>query len=197
MTSQVSVALWLSSCERIVARRCQTSFNTSALHRCELIPADFKMDRWCQDRERKWRYHHACWEQNRSGRETVWQTLHNIISGVIYYEPGIDNMSGPCMSMLHQWSGISFLQANHNWGRRAESQRAERHVHRDQCQDRLQCQTGDPCSSPTFHHIWNTSLSLLVAVTPMCVYTTHINTTWLLQAHLLVCSSTISFSLFS
>lgn len=50
------------------------------------------------------------------------------------------------------------LQANHDRGRRAESQRAECHVHRDQCQDRLQCQTGDPCSPPTFLHIWSTCL---------------------------------------
>lgn len=69
------------------------------------------------------------------------------------------------------------VQANHDRGRRAESQRVERHVHRDQCQDRLQCQTGDPCSPPTFHHIWSTSLPLLVMVTQMWVYTTHINTT--------------------
>lgn len=49
--------------------------------------------------------------------------------------------------------GLIFLQANHDWGRGAESQRAERHVHWDQCQDRLQCQTGDPCSFATFHSI--------------------------------------------
>lgn len=51
-------------------------------------------------------------------------------------------------------SGLIFLQANHDRGRRAESQRTERHVHRDQCQDRLQCQTGDPCSFTRFHSIF-------------------------------------------
>lgn len=82
------------------------------------------------------------------------------------------------------------VQANHDRGRRAESQRVERHVHRDQCQDGLQCQTGDSRSPPTCQHIWSTSLPLLVMVKQMWVYTTHINTTWLLQADLLGCSST-------
>lgn len=65
------------------------------------------MDRWRQDREGEWRHHHACREQNGSGRETVRQTAPNIISGVIYYEAAVNTMSGPCRSMLHQWSGIS------------------------------------------------------------------------------------------
>lgn len=75
--------------------------------------------------------------------------------------------------------GVVFfgVQANHDRGRRAESQRVERHVHRDQCQDRLQCQTGDPRSPPIFHHIWSTPLPLLVMETQMWVYTAHINTT--------------------
>lgn len=95
---------------------------------------------------------------------------------VIYYEWDIEDVSGPCKSTLHRWNGSGFfflfgMQANHDRGRRAESQRVERHVHRDQCQDRLQCQTGDPCSPPTFHHIWSTSLPLLVMVTQMLVVT--------------------------
>lgn len=110
----------------------------------------------------------------------------------------MNQASTTCQGHVSQWCSSEvaflFLQANHNWGRRAESQRAECHVHWDQCQDRLQCQTGDSCTSPTFRHIWNTSVPLLVTVTPTWVYTTHINTAWLLVAHLLVCSSAISFS---
>lgn len=106
MTSQVSAALRLGSCERIVPRRRQ-AFNTSALHRCELIPTDFEMDRWRQDREGKWRHHHACGQQNGSGRETVQQTVPTIVSEVICYEPGSNDASGPCKSVLHQWSGFT------------------------------------------------------------------------------------------
>lgn len=108
MTSQVSVELWLGRQERVGSCRCQT-VNMSALHRCKLIPADLEMDRWRQDRERKWRHHHACREQNRSGRETVRQAVHNMFSGVVYYEPGIETMSGPRKSTLQEWSVISFL----------------------------------------------------------------------------------------
>lgn len=43
------------------------------------------------------------------------------------------------------WSPSSSLQADNHRGGRTARQRTERHVHRDQCEDWLQCEAGGRC----------------------------------------------------
>lgn len=71
MTLQVSSVLPVEATHNKEERTALGILTASAIHRCELIPADLQMDWWCQDRERKWRHHHASREQNRSGGEAV------------------------------------------------------------------------------------------------------------------------------
>lgn len=167
MTLQVSSVLPVEATHNKEERTALGISTASAIHRCELVPADLQMDWWRQDRERKWRHHHASREQNRSGGEAV-SMCQRRTHGLVFVTrpfcyPSTDMFwhewfSEWCWNLA--WFFFSFLQTNHDWGRRAESQRAERHVYWDQCQDRLQCQTGDPCSFPIFHNILGvTSLS--------------------------------------
>lgn len=113
--------------------------------------------------------------------------------------------SATCQGLVSQCStgemGFHFLQANHDWGRGAESQRAERHVHRDQCQDRLQCQTGDACRFPHISPYLEHLMRLCWWWWHRCSVNSRKHTTWPFRAHLPVRSSTklsqcFPFSLF-
>lgn len=109
------------------------------------------MDWWCQDGERKRRHHHARREQNGPGGEEVSGASQCVTTAHVLWTDVCNDCVG---SMEWGWT-VVFLQTNYDWGGGAESQRAERHVHRDQCQDRLQCQTGDSCSFATvFTAFW-------------------------------------------
>lgn len=151
------------------------AFNTSALHRRQLIPADFEMDRWRQDRERKWRHHHARRQQNRPGRETVWPVHIYIL---------YNQTSTTCQGRVSQRCTVKwdfFFPAGKSRSRK-ESREPKSWTSCSLRPVPRQAAMSNRWSllSPTFHHIWSTVL--LVTVTQMWDYTTHINTTCQLQA---------------
>lgn len=136
-------------------------------HRCKLLPANLQMDWWCQNRERKWCHHHASRQQDRSRREEVILPTFVCVHRKTSFTPTI---------MMHNYSCLTFSQANYDWGGGAESQRAECHVYRDQCQNRIQCQTGKSCTFTIFHMVFGCS-HLLVPRFSLCLHP-EANTIW-------------------
>lgn len=64
---------WLSSCHKVACfhNRGRFLFLPRLFFRCQLLPANHKMDRWREDGERKWRHYHVGGKQDRPRGQKV------------------------------------------------------------------------------------------------------------------------------
>lgn len=164
MTLQVSSVLPVEATHSKEERPALGILTASAIHRRELIPADLQMDWWCQDRERKWRHHHASREQNRSGGETVSMCQRKTSWSRLCHEAIFLPEHGYVLTWMIQWmkSGlIFFLSCRQIMIEEGEQRAKELNVMFIETSAKTGCNVKQviPAVSPHFTTFWASLLS--------------------------------------